>query len=155
MTGRSDWRASRVRRWLLVSAGVVCLTLGVVGVFVPILPTTPFLLLAAACFARGSDRLYAWLTAHRWFGPPIRNYREHRAVARRAKLMALTLLWATIGFTVWRVPDHPLVKAVLVVTAIAVSAHLLRIRTLTKEMLAEQSLSDSYGPTPEEIDTPT
>ena len=67
------WRA------LWLSAGLVALLLGVVGIFLPLLPTTPFVLLAAACFSRGSTRCERWLLSHRTFGPMVRDWRRHRA----------------------------------------------------------------------------
>jgi uncharacterized membrane protein YbaN (DUF454 family) len=77
-------------RWLLSSVGGICVGLGVLGIFVPLLPTTPFLLVAAACFVRSSDRLYQRLITHRTLGPYIRNYREHRAITRRARIVTST-----------------------------------------------------------------
>jgi uncharacterized protein len=65
-------------RWLLIVVGLGSVGIGTVGIFVPLLPTTPFYLLAAACFFRSSDRLYRWLIGNKWCGPYIRNYREHR-----------------------------------------------------------------------------
>ncbi len=76
----------RWKRYLLTAGGVASLGLGALGVVLPLLPTTPFLLLAAACFFQSSDRLYDWLMRHRWFGPYIRNHREHRAITLGAKV---------------------------------------------------------------------
>lgn len=72
--------------WLIL--GLASLSLGLVGIILPLLPTTPFLLLAAFCFARSSDRLHDWLHAHRVFGPMIDNWHRHRAIARSAKVAA-------------------------------------------------------------------
>ena len=76
--------------WLL--AGGVCLLLGIAGIFLPLLPTTPFVLLAAACFSRGSTRCEAWLLNHPRFGPMVRDWRQHRAVPLRAKQLALVMM---------------------------------------------------------------
>ena len=76
----------RIPRPVLVVVGVAAVVVGAVGVVVPLLPTTPFLLLAAACFMRSSDRLYRWLTRNRLLGDYIRNYREHRAMTWRANV---------------------------------------------------------------------
>ena len=94
--------------WLL--AGGVSLLLGIAGIFLPLLPTTPFVLLAAACFSRGSTRCEAWLLEHPRFGPMVRDWREHRAVPLRAKQIALVMM--TIGslmaaFTLPRLPWQP------------------------------------------------
>ena len=75
--------------WLL--AGGISLLLGIAGIFLPLLPTTPFVLLAAACFSRGSTRCEAWLLHHPRFGPAVRDWREHRAVPLRAKQLALVM----------------------------------------------------------------
>ncbi len=86
--------------------GHALLGLGLVALVVPIVPTTPFLLLAAASYARGSVRFHTWLIEHRWFGPPIRNFREGRGVTRRARALAIggsllglagSLLWVARG----------------------------------------------------------
>lgn len=82
----------RKRGWLKRFAwqlgGIAALALGIVGIPLPILPTTPFLLLSAFCFARGSERLHNWLLAHPRFGPPITNWRRHGAISRRGKAFA-------------------------------------------------------------------
>ncbi|MEM9196022.1 MAG: YbaN family protein [Myxococcota bacterium] len=91
-------RAAKIA-WL--AAGWVCFGVGVVGVAVPGLPTTGPMLLALACFARGSDRLHHWLLQHRLFGPPLRRWREERVIPLRAKAMAIsmmTLSFLYVGF---------------------------------------------------------
>jgi hypothetical protein len=89
--------APRPLRALLLLAGALCVGLGAIGVVTPVLPTTPFLLIAAACFARASPRLYGALLDHPRFGPLIRNWREQRAVERRAKRTAVALILLTTG----------------------------------------------------------
>jgi uncharacterized membrane protein YbaN (DUF454 family) len=109
--------------------------LAVVGIFVPVLPTTPFLLLAAAAFVRSSPRLYNWLIHHPWFGSYIRYYREYRAVTLRAKVAALALLWAVIGYSaIWVVQAWSL-RALLAAVAVGVTVHLLSLKTLTRGMI--------------------
>ena len=116
-----------------MSAGVISVALGTVGIIVPLLPTTPFLLLAAACFVRSSDKLYLWLTNHRLFGSYIRNYREHRAVTWQTKVFTLLLLWAAIGYSGIAVVNSWLVRAVLLVIAVAVTVHVLSLGTIHKQ----------------------
>ena len=123
-------------RTLLAGLGCISTALGIVGIFVPLLPTTPFLLLAAACFIRSSDRLYQWLISNRWLGAYIRNYREHRAITLRAKVVTLGLLWLTIGYSTWAVARGVLLRVLLVAIAVGVTVHVLRLKTLTREMLA-------------------
>jgi len=129
----------RWKRYLLAAAGVVSLGLGAAGVVLPLLPTTPFLLLAAACFFRSSDRLYCWLIEHRWFGPYIRHYREHRAITLGAKVGTLAILWPTLGFTGFWVMESWWVRLMLLVVGVGVTWHVLSLRTLTAAMLAEDA----------------
>lgn len=91
---------NRVARLWYLGAGHVSVGLAVLGVFLPLLPTTPFLLLAAACYARGSVRFYNWLLNSATFGPIIRNWREHRSVAPRHKVLGITVIVLSIGSTV-------------------------------------------------------
>lgn len=130
-------RKARLRKWVLVTIGVIAVSLGVIGVFVPLLPTTPFLLLATACFVRSSERPYAWLIHHRWFGDYVRNYREHRAITLRAKIVTLVLLWGVMGYTAFWVVPALWVRALLGAIAIGVTVHILHLRTLTKDMLTQ------------------
>ncbi len=88
--------------WLL--AGFAALAAGVIGIFVPLLPTTPFVLLAAFCFARGSERCEAWLLNHRTFGPMVRNWRERRAIPLRVKQLAWVMMTLGCAIAAWRLP---------------------------------------------------
>jgi uncharacterized membrane protein YbaN (DUF454 family) len=125
-------------RLLLLLAGILSVGLATAGVFLPLLPTTPFLLLAAACFIRSSDRLYRWLTGHRWFGPYIRGYREHKAITSRARLVALLLLWGTLAYSAIVVVEALTVRVLLLVVGVGVTLHLVSLKTLTPEMLSEE-----------------
>ena len=87
-------------RGMFIAAGSVCVALGLVGLFLPLLPTTPFLLLAAACYARGSRRFYDWLLANRTFGPLIHEWREHRSIPYKTKLSAIALMSATLAVSI-------------------------------------------------------
>lgn len=122
-------------KWFLRVIGIISVGLGVLGIFVPLLPTTPFLLLAAACFVRSSPRLYAWLIQHRWFGKYILYYREYRAIPLRVKVFTLVLLWSVIGYTAWRVVTAWWIRGVLGVIVLGVTLHLVRLQTLTQEMI--------------------
>lgn len=121
-------RQSILTRCLIV-IGVVALCLGAVGVVLPLLPTTPFLLLAAGCFMRSSDRLYRWLVHNRWLGDYIRNYREHHAMTRRAKVVALVMLWGAIGYSAVAATASWWLRVLLGVVASSVTAHLLCLKT--------------------------
>jgi len=84
--------------WLI--GGLISLGLGIIGAVLPLLPTVPFLLLAAFCFARSSDRLHGWLLHHPTFGPAIRNWRDHGAISRRAKRLATVSILAAFSLSV-------------------------------------------------------
>jgi uncharacterized protein len=123
--------------WL--AAGLICVGLGAIGIVLPILPTTPFLLAAAACFCKSSERMYNWLLNNRWFGKYIRNYREGRGLTVRTKITALTVLWVTIGvstvFFLNRLLPPQLVlpmQLVMIAVAVGVSIHILRLPTFKK-----------------------
>jgi uncharacterized membrane protein YbaN (DUF454 family) len=131
-----------MKRIVLMSAGFCSLGLGVAGIFLPVLPTTPFLLLSASCFLRSSDRLYRWLIAHRVFGRYIENYLKHRAVTLRAKVSSIALLWLTIGSTIVFFVDFPVVRAVLALIAAGVTVHLLRLRTFTPDRTVSREETD-------------
>ena len=129
-TRRAGSLSERVLRGAFVAAGTFFLALGIIGLFVPLLPTTPFLLLAAACYSRGSRRLYAWLLGNRVFGRYIRNYREGRGITMQDKALSIGLLWLTILLSVLFVVQNLWVKIVLMAIAVGVSTYLLAIRTL-------------------------
>jgi len=116
-------------RALLVVAGTLSVALGVLGMFLPLLPTTPFLLLAAVCYARSSARFYRWLVTNRWCGAYIRNYREGRGIPLAQKGLALALLWLTIGYAALRVVTAHGVRLLLLGIAAGVTVHLCRIKT--------------------------
>lgn len=92
--------ASPLVRGVLLVAGTLCVALGFLGLFLPLLPTTPFLLLAAACYARASRRFYDWLVANRTFGPLILEWRRHRSIPYRAKVAAIVLMTATFASSI-------------------------------------------------------
>ena len=120
-------------RVLLIACGTLCVALGVLGIFVPVLPTTPFLLLAAICYGRSSERFYHWLLNNRWFGEYIKNYREGRGIPLREKTLTLIALWLTIGFTTLRVVSAWWGQLILLGVAVGVTIHLVRIKTLKRD----------------------
>ncbi|MGV3654444.1 MAG: YbaN family protein [Noviherbaspirillum sp.] len=114
---------------LFTIAGCVALALAIAGLFLPLLPTTPFLLLASACYLRGSRRLHRWLHGNRIFGIYLSNYEQHRAIPRRAKAWALVLLWLSMSYSIWLVGPLPL-KLMLAAIALSVTIFLLRMKTM-------------------------
>ena len=128
---QNRWR--KIQKGLMIAAGAICVALAVLGIVFPVLPTTPFLLLAAFLFARSSERMHDWLLNHRWFGPYIRNYREGRGMTARDKAITIGSLWLGIGFTVLFAVESPWVRLLLLAIACGVSFHLLRLRTCPPE----------------------
>lgn len=122
-------------RVLLVVAGTFFVGLGALGIFLPLLPTTPFLLLAAACYARGSDTFYNWLLNNRWFGQYIKNWREGRGIPLKTKMISILLLVLTIGYSVIFVIHIFMVKIILIVIAIGVGFHIISFPTLKEELV--------------------
>jgi uncharacterized membrane protein YbaN (DUF454 family) len=120
----------KTTRVLFNTAGTIFVGLGFAGIILPLLPTTPFLLLAAACYARGSRRFYNWLLNHRWFGPYIQNYRSGAGIPVRVKITALLVLWATIGVAAVFTVKLLWIRVVLVALAAGISIYLLSLPTL-------------------------
>ena len=119
--------ASPVVRFVLVAVGTLALTAGVIGAFVPVLPTTPFLLVAAACYARASPSLYRRLAQSRTFGPGIREWRRHRSIPWRTKLLAIFLMSVSIAISAALFVQPWWGKAALVAVGVAVGTWLFRI----------------------------
>jgi len=119
----------RVSRLLLVVGGTLCVALAMLGVFVPLLPTTPFLLLAAFLYARSSERFHTRLLTNRLVGGYIRRYQERRSMTRRHKILTLVLLWTVIGCSACFVVSLWWARLLLAAVAVSVTAHLLWIKT--------------------------
>ena len=100
---------------LWVIAGSVFVVLGAFGVILPGLPTTPFLILAAACYIRSSQKLYDWLIANKTFGPYLRNYREGKGIPKRAKKIALVMMTIFVGYAVLFALDDLFVRIVVLI----------------------------------------
>ncbi len=138
MPGRPTLSKSPTIRMLLIVVGWASIILGVIGKFLPLLPTTPFLLLAAGCFARSSPRFHHWLLNHPQLGPIIHLYLDGKGIPKAAKVYILLTLWATISISMFFVP-LPWVKVLLPCIALAVTLHILRMPTL---VLPRSDLSD-------------
>lgn len=118
-------------RGILLVGGIVCLSLGAAGLVLPLLPGTPFLLLAAACFARGSARCHRWLLAHPWVGPSIRAFETQRALPRKTKTVALITLWASLLGTCALAVHTPAGRTAVITLGGAVSTYILSLKTWT------------------------
>ena len=119
----------KLKRKLLIIAGTACTAIGIIGIFVPILPTTPFLLLAAACYLRSSQRFYNWLLNNRFFGAYVRNYLQGRGMPLRIKVFTILLLWATITCSIVFAVQALVIRVVLLIIAAGVTVHIVMIRT--------------------------
>jgi uncharacterized protein len=128
-------RLNPLQRSLYFTAGSVSLALGVLGIPLPLLPTTPFLLLSAWCYARSSQRFYCWLLNHRLFGEYIRDYREKGGVQKKVKITAIALLWVTISISATFAVGLWWVRLLLLGIAIGVSIHILSLKTVKKDRL--------------------
>ena len=126
----SNMMSNSLTRGVLVIAGTIFTGLGLLGIFLPLLPTTPFLLLAVACYARSSKRFYCWLLNNKWFGTYIRDYREGKGIKLKLKVFVISLLWFTILYSTISIVHNQLVSIILVLVALCVTVHLVTIRTL-------------------------
>ena len=115
---------------LLTVCGLISLGLGILGAFLPVLPTTPLLLLASALFLRSNERLYGWLMNHPRLGPYISNFMEHKAIPARIKVIAISALWITLGYCAIFVAGHWIPRLLFILIAAGVTAHILSYKTL-------------------------
>ena len=115
---------------LYIELGTLSLALGILGIFLPLLPTTPFLLLTAALYFKSSPRLYNWLLSHKHLGPYIRNFRENKAIPLHAKIISISLMWITMLYCVFFIIPYIWVKVILLIIAAGVTYHILSFKTL-------------------------
>ena len=120
-------KLSKTRRGLLTTVGLLSLVAGIVGIFVPIWPTTCFLLLSTACFSRSSDRLYRWMNTNSWFGGHVRQYRETGSVDGRVRILSLVSLWLSLLLSIALVKSSVWLLVAFLAIGVAVSVHLLRL----------------------------
>lgn len=131
----------RLRRLVLQAVGLAAVGLGLAGVLLPLLPTTPFVLLAAWCFARSSPRLNEWLHQHRLLGPPLEDWERHRAVRPQTKAWAIGVLWVTIPLSIYLVPST-WVRAGLAGLLLVATVLVLRLDTLGPSHPARRARPD-------------
>lgn len=117
-------------RLFLTLLGLISLGLGILGAFLPVLPTTPLLLLSAALFLRGNQKLYDWLMNHPKLGTYISNFTKHKAIPLRVKIVSITFLWLTLLNCAIFVTDHIALRLFFLVLAVAVTLHILSYKTL-------------------------
>jgi uncharacterized membrane protein YbaN (DUF454 family) len=124
---RHHEHGSPVVRALFFVAGLAALALGIAGIFLPVLPTTPLVLLAATCFARSYRPFHEWLVAHRLFGPLVREWHEHRSIPYRTKLLAIGMMAGALTVSIVFFVDPPWLKAVLAAFGVALGAWMYRL----------------------------
>jgi len=120
---------SRLAKMLYAFAGGLALLLGVMGIFLPGLPTTPFILLAAACFAKASPRVHQWMLQHPLIGPMLRNWQEHRSLTRGTKYVAIISMVLMVGLSIWMFSARPWIQVVLLALGAIGATMVLRIPT--------------------------
>jgi uncharacterized membrane protein YbaN (DUF454 family) len=133
MQGKSKQVATfsyQLSKYVLIVAGTFFLGLGLIGIFLPLLPTTPFLLLAAACYAKSSQKFYTWMLSNKYFGTYIKNYREGKGIPFQIKFLSISFLWIAILFSAFIIVSNLYVRIILIVIAIAVTLHIFTIQTL-------------------------
>ena len=120
-------RSKLVRGFFFV-VGSISLALGVVGIVLPILPTTPLLLFSLACYCRSSERMTHWILTNKYFGDYISRYKEGKGIPLKTKVAAITILWATIAVSSFLM-QILIVQIILLVVAVAVTVHLVKVPT--------------------------
>ena len=126
--------SGKLKRRLFVIAGTICVGIGVVGIIVPMLPTTPFLLLAAICYMRGSQRLYNALLCNRFIGSYVKNYLEGRGMSLKTKIWTLSLLWAAVACSAVLATDSLTTRIILAIVLAGVTIHIILIKTTKKDI---------------------
>ncbi|WP_337833282.1 YbaN family protein [Geoanaerobacter pelophilus] len=122
---RTANRRNPVVRWFLVCAGIASTALGIIGIFLPLIPTVPLLLLAAACFARSSEKFHQWLLEHDRLGPLIKGYVDGSGIPIRAKITAISMVWVTIPISAFLVIKATWLRVLLIAIAIGITSYLI------------------------------
>jgi uncharacterized protein len=120
---------NRMIRWVLIISGVVLVGIGILGMFLPLLPTTIFFILAAWCFARSSEKFHVWMHTNRLFGKYLSNYRSGSGMTLKSKIFSIVFLWAGILVSALFLTQNLYVRILLLIIAIGVTWHLMAIKT--------------------------
>jgi len=116
-------------KYVFITIGSMSVALGFIGIFLPLLPTTPFLLLGAACYIKGSPALYNWLIEHKILGKYIKGYLDGEGIPLKTKIFSITLMWLLMAYSGIFIVKIIFVRIILFVTAIGVTWHILSIKT--------------------------
>ena len=117
-------------KYILIILGSLSLALGIIGIFLPLLPTTPLLLLSAALYVRSSEKMYHWLIHHKYLGNYIQNFREHRAIPLRAKIISVSMVWISLIYCSITISELLWIKALFLILASGITWHILSYKTL-------------------------
>ena len=131
-----DLDRSKISRVLWFTTGFIVMTIGLIGIIVPGLPTTPLMFLAAACFAKSSQRFYDWIINNKMFGQHVKNYREGNGIPKKSKPIILVTMWTFVLFAVLiAIPDSapPVSKIATLVLAVIGTIFILRIPNLSQD----------------------
>lgn len=131
-----------IRKAILVFAGTVFVALGVLGMFLPLLPTTVFLLLAAYCYSHSSERFHNWLLNNRLCGAYIRNYKDGKGISLRQKAGTILFLWVSIGFSIWILAAGFWLNLLMIAIALGVTIHLVALKTRQPQIEPAESQRD-------------
>ena len=126
---KKKFNREKLKRGLFVIAGTISLVLACIGIVLPVLPTTPFLLLTAGCYLKGSKKMHAWLLNHKLFGHYIRNYVEGKGISAKAKVFTLTLMWISIVYSALFIAPVLVMQIALLVISSAVTVHIIKVPT--------------------------
>lgn len=131
---------NHMKKCLFIILGTLSLLLGFVGILLPLLPTTPFLLLSSVCYLRGSKRAYRWLMTRKVIGTYLYNYLTYKAIPKSKKVAAIILLWATLFLSIMLI-DHWPVRILLILVGIGVSIHLFSLKTIKESELIDPNIN--------------
>jgi len=131
-SGTLTEQRSALYRYGFLSLGFILVGIGILGIFLPLLPTTIFLILASACFVKSSPRAHQWLKNHKWLGGYLKNYQEKSGLSIKSKVFTITLLWASILFSAFVFTEEFYIRLLLLLIAVGVTIHLIAIKTLTE-----------------------
>lgn len=120
---------SDIYRYLYLFSGFLLVGIGILGIFLPLLPTTIFLILASACFMKSSQRANDWLRNHKWLGPYLRNYQDKTGLTVKSKLVSISLLWISITLSAFLLTDEVAIRILLLAIAVGVTIHLVMVKT--------------------------
>jgi len=120
---------SDLLRWMLICIGWISILGGIIGIFLPLVPTVPFLLLAAVCFSRSSEKFHGWLVDHKHLGPPLRDFLTGGGIHLRAKILAIGMVWISVSASIFLLIGILWVKVLLIAMAMGITLYLLSLPT--------------------------